>query len=30
VDDEFLDPVHFRGDSLLGCSGLVNAARAAT
>ena len=28
VDDEFLDPVHFRGDSLLGCSGLVNAARA--
>jgi uncharacterized circularly permuted ATP-grasp superfamily protein len=28
VDDEFLDPVHFRGDSLLGCPGLVNAARA--
>jgi uncharacterized circularly permuted ATP-grasp superfamily protein len=28
VDDEFLDPVHFRGDSLLGCAGLVNAARA--
>src|SRR5690242_11276053 len=28
VDDEFLDPVHFRGDSLLGCSGLINAARA--
>jgi uncharacterized circularly permuted ATP-grasp superfamily protein len=27
VDDEFLDPVHFRGDSLLGCPGLVNAAR---
>jgi len=28
VDDEFLDPVHFRGDSLLGCPGLINAARA--
>jgi uncharacterized circularly permuted ATP-grasp superfamily protein len=28
VDDEFLDPVHFRADSLLGCAGLVNAARA--
>jgi uncharacterized circularly permuted ATP-grasp superfamily protein len=28
VDDEFLDPVHFRGDSRLGCPGLVNAARA--
>ncbi|WP_188784784.1 circularly permuted type 2 ATP-grasp protein [Nocardioides phosphati] len=28
VDDEFLDPVHFRGDSMLGCPGLVNAARA--
>ena len=28
VDDEFLDPVHFRGDSLLGCAGLINAARA--
>ncbi len=28
VDDEFLDPVHFRGDSLLGCPGLVDAARA--
>ncbi len=28
VDDDFLDPVHFRGDSLLGCAGLVNAARA--
>jgi uncharacterized circularly permuted ATP-grasp superfamily protein len=27
VDDEFLDPVHFRADSLLGCPGLVNAAR---
>jgi uncharacterized circularly permuted ATP-grasp superfamily protein len=28
VDDEYLDPVHFRADSLLGCPGLVNAARA--
>ena len=28
VDDEFLDPVHFRSSSLLGCSGLINAARA--
>jgi uncharacterized circularly permuted ATP-grasp superfamily protein len=28
VDDEFIDPVHFRADSLLGCPGLVNAARA--
>ncbi len=28
VDDEFLDPVHFRSSSLLGCSGLLNAARA--
>ena len=28
VDDEFLDPVHFRADSLLGCPGLINAARA--
>ncbi len=28
VDDEFLDPVHFRADSLLGCPGLLNAARA--
>ena len=27
VDDEFLDPVHFRGDSLLGCPGIVDAAR---
>ncbi|GAB3996594.1 circularly permuted type 2 ATP-grasp protein [Nocardioides marmoraquaticus] len=27
VDDEFLDPVHFRSSSLLGCSGLINAAR---
>jgi uncharacterized circularly permuted ATP-grasp superfamily protein len=28
VDDEFLDPVHFRADSLVGCPGLLNAARA--
>lgn len=28
VDDEFLDPLHFRGDSMLGCPGLLNAARA--
>jgi uncharacterized circularly permuted ATP-grasp superfamily protein len=28
VDDEFLDPVHFRADSMLGCPGIVNAARA--
>ncbi|HET9061342.1 MAG TPA: circularly permuted type 2 ATP-grasp protein [Acidimicrobiales bacterium] len=28
VDDEYLDPVHFRPDSLIGCPGLLNAARA--
>jgi uncharacterized circularly permuted ATP-grasp superfamily protein len=28
VDDDFLDPVHFRSDSALGCPGLLNAARA--
>ncbi|GAA4114808.1 circularly permuted type 2 ATP-grasp protein [Nocardioides fonticola] len=28
VDDEFLDPVHFRPDSLLGAPGLIDAARA--
>jgi uncharacterized circularly permuted ATP-grasp superfamily protein len=28
IDDEFLDPVHFRTDSMLGCAGLINAARA--
>lgn len=28
IDDEFLDPLHFRPDSLLGCPGVVNAARA--
>ena len=28
VDDDFLDPVQFRADSMLGCPGLVNAIRA--
>ena len=28
VDDEFLDPVQFRAQSLLGCPGLMNAIRA--
>lgn len=28
IDDEFLDPMQFRSDSMLGCPGLVNAARA--
>ena len=28
IDDEYLDPVHFRADSVLGCAGIVNAARA--
>lgn len=28
IDDEFLDPAAFRADSLLGCAGLLNAARA--
>jgi uncharacterized circularly permuted ATP-grasp superfamily protein len=27
IDDEFLDPVHFRADSVIGCAGLLNAAR---
>jgi uncharacterized circularly permuted ATP-grasp superfamily protein len=27
VDDEFLDPLHFRPDSLVGCPGILNAAR---
>ena len=27
IDDEFLDPVLFRNDSVIGCAGLVNAAR---
>ncbi|MGF7235949.1 MAG: circularly permuted type 2 ATP-grasp protein [Frankia sp.] len=28
VDDDFLDPVHFRPESVVGCAGLLNAARA--
>ena len=28
VDDSFLDPVHFRPDSMVGCPGILNAARA--
>ena len=28
VDDDFLDPLVFRGDSMLGCAGLFNAYRA--
>lgn len=28
IDDEFLDPAVFRADSLIGCAGLLNAARA--
>src|SRR5213076_2226905 len=28
VDDEYLDPVHFRADSMLGCPGMIDAARA--
>ncbi len=28
VDDDFLDPMHFRFDSVLGCAGILNAARA--
>lgn len=28
VDDEFLDPLHFRADSVVGCPGLLNVARA--
>ncbi|MEP9382997.1 circularly permuted type 2 ATP-grasp protein [Nocardioides sp. KR10-350] len=27
IDDEFLDPVHFRADSMLGCVGIIDAAR---
>jgi len=30
VDDEFLDPVVFRSDSVLGCPGLMSCARAGT
>ncbi len=28
IDDDFLDPVHFRGDSVLGVAGLVSSLRA--
>jgi uncharacterized circularly permuted ATP-grasp superfamily protein len=28
VNDDFLDPVHFRADSVVGCPGILNAARA--
>jgi uncharacterized circularly permuted ATP-grasp superfamily protein len=28
VDDEYLDPLHFRPTSVIGCPGIVNAARA--
>jgi uncharacterized circularly permuted ATP-grasp superfamily protein len=28
IDDDFLDPVHFRPDSVLGCAGILNASRA--
>ncbi|MDQ3734280.1 MAG: circularly permuted type 2 ATP-grasp protein [Actinomycetota bacterium] len=28
VDDDYLDPVHFRSESMVGCPGLLNAARA--
>ena len=28
IDDDFLDPLAFRGDSLLGAAGLLNAYRA--
>jgi uncharacterized circularly permuted ATP-grasp superfamily protein len=27
IDDDYLDPLHFRPDSLLGCPGILNAAR---
>ncbi len=30
VDDDFLDPLHFRPESVVGCPGLLNAARAGT
>src|SRR5580658_1283007 len=30
VDDDFLDPLHFRPDSVLGCPGLLNAVRHGT
>jgi uncharacterized circularly permuted ATP-grasp superfamily protein len=28
IDDDYLDPLQFRGDSTLGCPGILNAARA--
>src|SRR5579875_3039820 len=28
VDDDYLDPLHFRPDSVIGCPGVLNAARA--
>ncbi len=28
IDDEFLDPLHFRADSIVGCPGVLNVARA--
>lgn len=28
IDDDFIDPIHFRGDSILGSAGLVSAMRA--
>jgi uncharacterized circularly permuted ATP-grasp superfamily protein len=28
IDDDFLDPVHFRPESVLGCAGILNASRA--
>lgn len=28
INDDFLDPVHFRPDSIVGCPGILNAARA--
>jgi uncharacterized circularly permuted ATP-grasp superfamily protein len=28
IDDDYLDPVHFRPDSVIGCPGIVGAARA--
>jgi uncharacterized circularly permuted ATP-grasp superfamily protein len=28
IDDDYLDPLQFRSESLLGCAGIVNAARA--
>ena len=28
IDDDFIDPLHFRPDSVIGCPGIVNVARA--